>query len=371
MKPAQPNMCFKVHGMDCAEEVAVLKREVGPVVGGEDRLSFDILNGKMTVTARPASPEAILQAVRKAGLQAEVWQENAPAVAEQRSWRRWGRPLLTAASGFFTGAGFFVHVVLAGSVGAALGSEGMGTAHHVPLASRALYALGILAGLWAVLPKAWLALHRLRPDMNLLMTIAVVGAVSIGEWFEASTVAFLFALSLALEAWSVGRARWAVEAPLDLAPPTVRLRRPDGGEESVPPEQVPAGSLFLVKPGERIPLDGRVVRGSSNVNQAPITGESVPVLKSPADPVFAGTVNGEGALDVESTRPAGDTTLAHIIKMVGEAQTRRAPSEQWVEKFARVYTPVVLALATPHSRKDSQGKGERLERGAWTHNPLS
>jgi Cd2+/Zn2+-exporting ATPase len=195
--------------------------------------------------------------------------------------------------------------------------------------------------------------------------------VSIGEWFEASTVAFLFALSLALEAWSVGRARWAVEAPLDLAPPTVRLRRPDGGEESVPPEQVPAGSLFLVKPGERIPLDGRVVRGSSNVNQAPITGESVPVLKSPADPVFAGTVNGEGALDVESTRPAGDTTLAHIIKMVGEAQTRRAPSEQWVEKFARVYTPVVLALATPHSRKDSQGKGERLERGAWTHNPLS
>src|SRR5205823_2827714 len=110
-------------------------------------------------------------------------------------------------------------------------------------------------------------------------------------------------------------------------------------------EQVPVGSLLLVRPGERIPLDGQVVRGSSHVNQAPITGESDPVTKNPGDSVFAGAINGDGALEVESTKPASDTTLAHIIRLVGEAQSQRAPSEQWVDKFARVYTPVVLSLA--------------------------
>jgi Cd2+/Zn2+-exporting ATPase len=173
-------------------------------------------------------------------------------------------------------------------------------------------------------------------------------------------VSFLFAVSLALESWSVGRARRAIAALMDLAPPTARLLRPSPlplsprdegrgvggeGEEEVPAEQVAVGAHFLVKPGERIPLDGTIRRGSSNVNQAPITGESMPVPKNPDDQVFAGTINGDGALEVESTKPAADTTLAHIIKMVGEAQSRRAPSEQWVEKFAAVYTPAVMALA--------------------------
>src|SRR6185295_18919555 len=127
------------------------------------------------------------------------------------------------------------------------------------------------------LPKAWLALQRLRPDMNLLMTIAVVGAVGIGEWFEGATVAFLFALSLALESWSVGRARRAVAALMDLTPTIARVKRPDGGEEEVPAEGVEVGACLVVKPGERIPLDGRVISGGSEVNQAPITGESLPV----------------------------------------------------------------------------------------------
>jgi Cd2+/Zn2+-exporting ATPase len=347
MRAQQSQLVFKVHGLDCAEEVAVLKREVGPVVGGEDHLTFDILRGKMTIAAPPdeVPPEVIVRAVTRAGLRAEVWREQAPTAAPRRFWERRGRRVLTAASGLLTVAGFLVHALLAGGLRAAVGSEGLGLVHHVPPAAQALYALGILAGLWLVLPKAWLALRRLRPDMNLLMTVAVFGAVVLGEWFEAATVAFLFALSLTLEAWSVGRARRAVEALLDLAPPGVRLVRPGGSEEVVAPERVPVGSLFLVRPGERIPLDGRVVRGSSGVNQAPITGESVPALKNPGDPVFAGTVNGEGALEVESTKPAGETTLAHIIRLVGEAQSRRAPAEQWVERFARVYTPTVLGLA--------------------------
>ena len=343
----QREMQFKIHGMDCAEEVAVLKREVGPVVGGEDRLGFDILNGRMTVTpaSSDVSPESIRQAVARTGMRAEDWRNEPAGPRDEGFWQRRGRTVLTAASGFFTALGFLVHVWTARGLQAALGSEGMGAAHDVPLTARALYGLGTLAGAWYVLPKAWFAARRLRPDMNLLMTVAVLGAMLIGEWFEASTVAFLFALSLALESWSVGRARRAVAALMDLTPPTARLLRGDGSEEEVAPDRVPVGSPFLVRPGERIPLDGRVVRGVSEVNQAPITGESVPVPKTEGKEVFAGTINGDGALTVECTKPAGDTTLAHIIRLVGEAQSRRAPSEQWVEKFARVYTPAVMGLA--------------------------
>jgi len=347
MKATQSELHFKIQGMDCAEEVAILKREVGPVVGGEDRLGFDILNGQMIVTPASAdvSPESIRQAVARTGMRAEVWRNEPADTRDEGFWRRRGRTALTAASGLFTALGFLVHAWSARGFRAALGAEGMSAAHDVPLAVRALYGLGVLAGAWYVLPKAWFAARRLRPDMNLLMTVAVVGAAAIGEWFEASTVAFLFALSLALESWSVGRARRAVAALMDLTPPTARLVRADGSEEQVPPDRVPVGALILVGPGERIPLDGRVVRGASEVNQAPITGESVPVPKTLGQEVFAGTINGDGALTVECTKSAGDTTVAHIIRLVGEAQSRRAPSEQWVEKFARVYTPAVMALA--------------------------
>lgn len=338
---------FRIHGMDCAEEVAALKREVGPVVGGEERLTFDILNGRMTVLPGQAevSPEAVQQAVARTGMRAEVWSGEEKVSDRGRFWQRRGRTILTAASGALTFAGFLSHAWIAGGVQAALGSEGMGLAHDVPTVAKLLYGFGIVAGTWYILPKAWYAARRLRPDMNLLMVVAVVGAVAIGEWFEAAVVSFLFAVSLALESWSVGRARRAIAALMELAPPTARVRRESGAEEQVPPDQVPVGAVLIVKPGERFPLDGRVLRGASDVNQAPITGESVPVSKQPDDAVFAGTINGDGALEVECTKPAQDTTLAHIIRMVGEAQSRRSPSEQWVEKFARIYTPVVMGLA--------------------------
>lgn len=337
---------FKIRGMDCAEEVALLKREVGPVVGGEECLSFDILNGRMTVTpAFGASPEPIRQAVARTGMRAENWQDEASESREEDFWRRHGRVVLTVASGLFTALGFLAHFWISGASPSAAGAEELDVAHGVPRTVRALYGLGILSGAWYILPKSWLAARRLRPDMNLLMTVAVCGAVVIGEWFEASTVSFLFALSLALESWSVGRARRAVATLMDLTPPTVRLLRADGGEEEVAPDGVPIGAQFLVRPGERIPLDGRVVRGASEVNQAPITGESIPIPKSDGQDVFAGTINGDGVLIIECTKPSGDTTLAHIIRLVGEAQSRRAPSEQWVEKFARWYTPAVMVLA--------------------------
>lgn len=336
---------FKIHGMDCAEEVALLKKAVGPIVGGQEHLAFDILNAKMTVyPEQSVSPQTIEAAVRTAGLRAEPWQDGKANLSAEGFWERRGRALLTMASGGFLIGGFLIHIALAGDLMAALGSEGLGVGHDVPLLVRVLYGAGIIAGGWFVVPKAWFALKGLQPDMNFLMSVAVVGAIGIGEWFEAATVAFLFALSLTLEAWSIGRARRAIAALMALAPPVVRLIT-DAVPREVPAEEVAAGSLFLVKPGERIPLDGEVVHGTSDVNQAPITGESVPASKGPGAEVFAGTINGDGVLEVRSTKGASDTTLAHIIRMVGEASSRRAPSERWVERFARVYTPAIMAGA--------------------------
>jgi Cd2+/Zn2+-exporting ATPase len=338
---------FKITGMDCAEEAALLKDEVGPLVGGAENLSFDLLNARMTVSqaAKPVDPEMIMRAVARTGLRAEPWKETAGQRGPSYAPASRGRLFTTVASGICLGAGFLLHAWMAGGLASALGAEGISVRHDVPIATRLSYLAGILLAGWFVLPKAWLALRRLRPDMNLLMTIAVAGAIGIGEWFEAATVYFLFAVSLLLEASSVGRARRAVEALMDLAPPVARVVSDSGTEQEIPAGQVAPGTRFVVRPGERIALDGRVVSGSSNVNEAPITGESRPALKEPGSEVFAGTINGGGALEVEATKTASDTILAHIIRLVGEAQGRRAPSEQWVERFARVYTPCVITLA--------------------------
>ena len=181
--------------------------------------------------------------------------------------------------------------------------------------------------------------------MNLLMVVAVAGAIGLGEFFEAATVAFFFSLSLYLESWSVGRARNAVAALLDLAPPTARVVYDDGTEADVPAAAVAIGAKFIVRGGDRIPLDGDVVSGAGAVDQAPITGESALVPKEAGDEVYAGTINGEGTLTVLATKAASDTVLSKIIRMVGDAHSRRAEVEQWVAKFARIYTPVVMVLA--------------------------
>jgi Cd2+/Zn2+-exporting ATPase len=330
--------------MDCADEVAVLRREIEPLVDGQDRLAFDILRGKMTVDAPGVDADAIVAAVARTGMRAESWTDVQPGAAEQDFWQRRGRAVSTAASGVLAASGFVLHAMRDGVL-PAFGSEGVGVSVETPLAAVLLYAGAITTGGWFVVPRAWNAARRFRPDMNLLMTIAVIGAIGIGEWFEGAVVAFLFALSLALESWSVNRARRAVEALLAIAPPTARLLRADGSAVEVPADEVDVGARVLVKPGDRVPLDGFVRQGISHVNEAPITGESLPVEKLPGAEVFAGSINADGALEVEVTRLAGDTTLAQIIRMVGEAQSRRAPSEQWVDRFARVYTPVILTLA--------------------------
>ena len=332
--------------MDCAEEVASLRREVGPVVGGESNLAFDVLNGRMTVTSPGPGldPSSVVRAVQGAGMRAEVWTDAAGGAVSAPGRLRDGRTIATVVSGLAVLGGFVAHALRSG-LGAAMGAGETVGGHGVPLPAAGFYALAIGAGGWFILPRALAALRRLRPDMNLLMTIAVLGAVGIGEWLEAAVVSFLFAVSLALESWSVGRARRAIEALLALTPSSVTVLREDGGEETVPPEGVAVGSRFLVKPGEKIALDGTVLRGAGEVNQAPITGESTPVLKSEGSPVFAGTVNGDGVLEVESTRPATDTVVARIVRLVEGSGARRAPAEMWVDRFARFYTPAVMALA--------------------------
>lgn len=335
---------FSIQGMDCAEEIELLKREVAPVVGGEEKLNFDIIHGWMIVQAESGSTEQVFQAIARTGMQAEIW-DGGGKPTTKTFWPRHSRLILTTASGVFTLTGFILHAILAGSIRMALGSEGLGIGHAIPLPAIIFYGVGILTGVWYVFPKAVLAARRLRPNMNLLMTLAVAGAIFLGEWLEAGTVSFLFAISLLLESWSVGRARRAVESLLESVPSEVRIRNAGGAEESVRPEDVAVGTAFYVNPGEKIALDGYVIRGTSEVNQAPITGESIPVAKQEGEEVFAGTINGNGSLEVRSSKPADQTTLSNIIRLITEAQSRRAPSEQWVEKFARIYTPIVMALA--------------------------
>lgn len=336
---------YKVRGMDCAEEVAVLKRAVGPLVGGADRLAFDVINGRMTVAddARGVPDEAIVKAVTGTGMCAIPWE--AQAATSKTDGHRRQQALFTALSGACVLTGIVLHVALAGGFAEAWKHLGGHVGRPTPWPEIAAYLGAVVLGGRFVAVKAWNAARNLRPDMHLLMTVAVLGAMAIGDWFEAATVTFLFALSLALESWSVGRARRAIAALLDLAPPVARTVRPDGTEVVVPVAEVGPGQRFVVPAGERIPLDGRVVAGSSAVNQAPITGESVPVEKERDAEVFAGTINGDGALTIEATKTFEDTTLARIIRMVEEAHARRAPSEQWVERFARVYTPAVMLLA--------------------------
>lgn len=207
------------------------------------------------------------------------------------------------------------------------------------------FAIATLSGGTLVFPAAWKALLKLKLDMNVLMTVAVVGAWVIGEHAEAAAVVFLFALSEWLEGLSAERARNAVRSLMSLAPETALRKSEDGQVEEIPASDVAKDERVLVRSGQRIPLDGEVLEGRSAVNQAPITGESVPVEKQAGDEVYAGTVNGEGSLEIRVTKVASDSTLARIGRLIEEAEESRAPTQRFVDKFASIYTPLVFAAA--------------------------
>ena len=313
---------FRVEGMDCHEEVALISRRLKRLSGLE-AFSADVMAGRLHVQydAARLTAGSISAAVADTGMRA--WLEHEEPHLSSPSQTRF---LLLIASGVSLAA-----AIVAGWLG-------------WPLASRAFALATVATGGAYPVARAWRALRYSALDMNVLMTIAVVGAIAIGQWSEAATVVFLFAIAQHLESRSMDRARNAIRALMDLTPPDAAVVR-NGTEVRVPVEQVVLGERLRVRPGEKIPLDGRVVAGASDVNQAPITGESLPVDKQPGDEVFAGTINGHGAIEVEATRLVRDTTLARIIHLVESAQAERGPAQAFVDRFARVYTPIVIAFA--------------------------
>jgi Cd2+/Zn2+-exporting ATPase len=314
---------FKVEGMDCREEVALIERRFKTLAGVE-AFSADVMAQRLHVKydAAKLSASAIADAVADAGMRA--WLEHEEPIASDESGAR-RRTALLVASGAAAAAGYLAQVLDAG------------------LASRLWFALAIGAGVPLTARKAWLAARARSLDINVLMLVAAAGAIALGEWSEAAAVVFMFAVAQALEARTLEKARTAVRALMDLTPAEAVVK--GAAQQKVPVDQVAVGTVIVVKPGEKVPLDGVVVAGSSAVNQAPVTGESLPVDKTDGDDVYAGSINGRGALDVRVTKLRRDTTLARIIHLVEQAQARRAPAQTFVERFARLYTPAVIALA--------------------------
>ena len=315
---------FKVEGMDCREEVALIERRFKTLAGVE-AFSADVMAQRLHVKydAAKLSASAIADAVADAGMRA--WLEHEEPIASGESGARRRRALLIA-SGAAAAAGYAAQFF------------------DALLVSRLFFAVAIAAGAPLTARKAWRAVRARALDINVLMLVAAAGAIALGEWSEAAAVVFMFAVAQALEARTLERARTAVRALMDLAPAEAVVKDADGARK-VLIDQVAIGSVIVVRPGEKVPLDGHIVAGASAVNQAPVTGESLPVDKTIGDEVFAGSINGRGALDVRVTRLRRDTTLARIIHLVEQAQGRRAPSQTFVERFARFYTPAVIILA--------------------------
>lgn len=313
---------FKIEGMDCHEEVAILERRLSKLAGLE-ALDADVIGQRLTIKydAAKLSASGIAEAVAQTGMRAWLEHEEPvePASGDHRRQ-------LVFASGVLLGAGLLLPLVA------------------TSLPAYPFLILSAIAGGIPVARHAWISARSGSLDINVLMVVAVIGALFLREWTEAASVVFLFALAQLLETRAMERARGAIRALMELAPAEAIVRR-NGNDVRIPVDDVAVGDVVVVRPGDKIPLDGRVASGESHVNQAPVTGESLPVYKGPGDEVFAGTINGRSALEVEVTRLRGDSTIARIIHLVERAQSQRAPSQAFVDRFARVYTPIVLALA--------------------------
>ncbi|MCX8067185.1 MAG: cation-translocating P-type ATPase [Anaerolineae bacterium] len=327
--PQEEALILRVEGMDCAD-CALRLEEAAARLPGVARVEVSFATGRMRlITQRTADVLPRIQALAQ-----EMGYRVLPPVsgASERGWRAFLRRYPTAWTAAVTG------LLLLLALGAWALSGPVILRNGLLVAATAVGGAPLARAGWRVLKATR------RPDMNVLMTIAVLGALVLGEYAEGATVVFLFSLGELLEAVTVDRARNAVRALMALSPPEAIRLTPEG-EERVPVESLKVGDRILIRPGERIPADGRVLEGRSAVDQSSLTGESMPVERTVGDEVFAGTVNGDGALTVEVTRPASESTLARIIHLVQEAQERRAPTQRMVDRFAQVYTPIVVAGA--------------------------
>lgn len=311
-----------IENMDCPTEEALIRNKLKgfPGVTG---LEFNLLQRNLIISHTLQSLDSVTAALNAIGMQVgAVTQEELPETEKTNWW-----PLIV--SGI-----------------AALGAEiieMLSTGHHWLTLLLALVA--ILTGGLETYKKGWIALRNRNLNMNALMSIAVTGALGIGQWPEAAMVIFLFALAELIEVKSLDRARNAIRNLMAMAPETATVQSVDGTWSEVQAGDVALNSIVRVRPGERIALDGVVTEGNSTVDQAPITGESLPVEKGPGDSVFAGTINQAGSFQYRVTARATDSTLSRIIHAVEAAQGSRAPTQRFVDQFARVYTPAVFAVA--------------------------
>lgn len=340
----EPIRTFSVGGMDCAGCAREVEKGVAQLPGVES-VSVDFATATMRLSG-DVSFERLqnrVQALGKSLNAPETEQQRTPdspgssSSAPSHSIAAFWRYLASRQETQFALAGGGILVMTL-----ALSLMGLSSSY-----TDGLYTLGMGITLLPILKSGINSLRINRTfNINLLMCIAAVGAILIGEYLESATVIFLFAIGEALEGFTADRARDSIRSLMALKPiRAVRVGSEAGEEEEVHVNHLNIGDLLLVKPGENIPMDGEVVRGTSGVNQAPITGESVPITKSTGDTVYAGSVNGEGVLLMRVTHLVADNTLSRIIRLVEEAQSVRAPSQRVMDRFAQVYTPAVTLLA--------------------------
>jgi Cd2+/Zn2+-exporting ATPase len=352
--PAARGQLFRIATMDCSAEESDIRRALEPIAGIRS-LGFQLAARTLRIEAADEAYPQALAAIRKAGYDPQP----APADAQSRGpshdhhdhdhdhghgHGHVPAPAIGSSSAWTDGM-----TRLAAALLLALGAESLSFFAPATLfwaaAGMALAGVAIwLAGL-DTYRKGVAALLRGRLNINALMSVAVTGAFLIGQWPEAAMVMALYAIAELIEARAVDRARNAIQGLLDLAPEEALVLGADGAWSAMPVAAVAVGAAVRLRPGERVALDGVITRGNSAVNQASVTGESIPVDKAPGDPVFAGTVNETGELEFRVTAGAGDTTLARIIQAVEQAQGSRAPTQRFVDRFAAVYTPTVFAIA--------------------------
>lgn len=319
---------FHISKMDCPTEEGIIRGRLRGVEGVV-QVDFDLMSRKLTVIHGHSDESTILRALESVGMNPKLVSENepesaghAPAVPILERW-------LMGASG-----------VLA--VAAEVIAWTTGTERSWPVIALALGSIAL--GGRQTIRKGIVSLRTFTLNINFLMTIAIIGAAFIGQWPEAAMVTFLFGVAEMIEAFSLDRARHAIRALMEMSPEHA-LALVGNEWVEIEASRVAVGQLVRVRPGERIALDGVVKEGSSSVYQAPITGESIPVAKSAGDQVFAGTINEKGSFDFEVTANTGQTTLARIIRAVQQAQSQKAPTQRFVDTFARYYTPLVVVLA--------------------------
>jgi Cd2+/Zn2+-exporting ATPase len=318
---------YTIANMCCPTEEQLIRNKLNGMVGVA-RLDFNLMNRVLTVHHRRDSLDAVTQALTSIGMQAKLHEED---LSDHDI------PALTTAQ---------KALLVVSGIAAAVAEVLAWTTHtdSSPLVI-ALAVLSIATGGLPTLHKGWIALKTATLNINFLMSLAVIGAIAIGQWPEAAMVIFLFAVAELIESLSLDRVRNAVHGLLKLAPDVVAIQSASGAWEDQPAESVTVGAVMRVKPGERIALDGVVLNGESSVNQAPITGESMPVAKRVGDTVYAGTINERGLLDVTVTTNSGNSTLAKIVRVIEETQGNRAPTQRFVDVLARYYTPAVVVLA--------------------------